>query len=290
MKKIFSFALALVMLFTMQAVSVFANDVISVTTNGQAVTFTDQAPVIVDGRTLVPVAGVFQALGFETAWDATTQQVTVTRANTVIVITIGSDTFTTNGVVHNLDVPAQIIGGRTMLPIAAVVSSAGYNVSWNGETRTVVITGGATQPEPELSIGTPLAPPGFADAVEPDWVEAEEENEEWLEVEQEDADLDDETEEEPVAEAAAQGFEGTWLWDVTGVPYYTFEANGQGTMAGSPIFWAAQNGILSICNTPAICGSIRSCPVTMNWYYTFDGNELNLQSTTTAFNFTYIRQ
>ena len=48
--------------------------------------------------------------------------------------------------VHNLDVPAQIIGGRTMLPIAAVVRSVGYEVDWDAETRTVVITSRAEAP------------------------------------------------------------------------------------------------------------------------------------------------
>jgi len=43
----------------------FTQDTISVTINGEAVSFTDQEPVIIDGRTLVPVRGVFEALGFD---------------------------------------------------------------------------------------------------------------------------------------------------------------------------------------------------------------------------------
>lgn len=113
--------------------------------------FEDQAPTIVDGRTLVPVRAVFAFLGFEVEWHDPT--VTLTRGFDVIQIRIGEEEFITNGVTHTLAVPAQIIGGRTLLPIRALVESAGYYVGWNGVTRTVLIS---TEPLPE--------PPGLTQA------------------------------------------------------------------------------------------------------------------------------
>ncbi|MCL2047138.1 MAG: copper amine oxidase N-terminal domain-containing protein [Defluviitaleaceae bacterium] len=115
----------------------FASEAISVIANGIRVNFPDQAPLSVNGRTLVPVRGVFEVLGFVVEWDSGTQQVTLTRSEDTILITLGSDTFTTNGERHALDVPAQIIGGRTMLPIRAVMESVGYNLEWDENTRTV---------------------------------------------------------------------------------------------------------------------------------------------------------
>ena len=100
----------------------------------------NQAPTIVDGRTLVPVRGVFEMLGFDVDWDAAAQQVTLSRATDVVIITIGSAVFIANGTSHTLDVPAQIIGGRTMLPIRAVLESVGYYVGWDGATATVMIS------------------------------------------------------------------------------------------------------------------------------------------------------
>jgi hypothetical protein len=111
-----------------------------VTVNGQRVNFAGQPPAIVDGRTLVPVRGVFEELGFTVSWNQQARQATLTRASDTIVITIDSATFTTNGTRHTLDVPAQVIGGRTMLPIRAVLQSVGYNVRWDGGANTVVIT------------------------------------------------------------------------------------------------------------------------------------------------------
>jgi len=155
-KKLLSTAMAL-LIALVPAGPVYANEVVSVNINGQPVVFTDQPPVIVDGRTLVPVAGVFQALGFDVQWNGDIRQATLTRTSDTVVITIDSSTFTTNGISHNLDVPAQIIGGRTMLPIASVLRSVGYDVNWDGAASTVLIAG-----------GTPIAvtpPPSEAPAV-----------------------------------------------------------------------------------------------------------------------------
>jgi hypothetical protein len=113
---------------------------ITVTINNTPVNFADQPPTVVDGRTLVPVRGVFEALGFDVGWNEQARQVTLSRANDTIVITLDSATFTTNSASHTLDVPAQSIGGRTMLPIRAVLESVGYNLGWNEATRTVIIT------------------------------------------------------------------------------------------------------------------------------------------------------
>jgi len=144
----------LALLLALSPISVYANN-LTVAINGQPIAFADQGPALVDGRTLVPVAGVFQALGFETAWDGDARQVTITRGGDIIVITIDSNAFTTNGITHALDVPAQIIGGRTMLPVSAVLISAGYDVGWDGPTSTVLISSAA----PPSSVSVALAPP-----------------------------------------------------------------------------------------------------------------------------------
>lgn len=119
-----------------------ANDYapINVSINGQQLSFAGQNPAIVDGRTLVPVRGVFEALGFDVNWNASLQQATLTRGGDVVIITVGSDAFTTNCVYHTLDVSAQIIGGSTMLPIRAVLESVGYYVEWDATTNTVLIS------------------------------------------------------------------------------------------------------------------------------------------------------
>jgi len=125
---------------------------IRVTIDGQPVTFADQGPVIRDGRTLVPVRGVFEHLGFIVSWDGDARAAILTRSNDVIVITIDSATFTTNGTSYALDVPAQIINGSTMVPIRLPLESVGYGLDWDGANNTVVITS-------DGGTGASVAPP-----------------------------------------------------------------------------------------------------------------------------------
>jgi len=118
----------------------FADGAISVTIDGEQIAFTDQEPIIIGNRTLVPIRDIFEAIGFTPEWNENTRQATLTRDGDVIIITIDSSTFATNGVIHTLDVPAQIIGERTLLPLRAVLESIGYELDWDNYTRTVAIT------------------------------------------------------------------------------------------------------------------------------------------------------
>ena len=134
---------ALILAFALP-LAVYASDEIRVTIDGTQVIFTDQTPIIVENRTLVPVRGVFEQLGFTATWNDAARTATLTRSDYTIVITIDSDVFTTNGTRHTLDVPAQIINDSTMLPLRAVLESIGYRLDWAAATRTVLIMTGDT--------------------------------------------------------------------------------------------------------------------------------------------------
>jgi len=130
---------ALVMLFMLLAPAKLLASEVTVTIDGIPVYFSGQQPAIIDGRTLVPVRGVFEQLGFVPTWDSVARTATLTRSDFTIEITIGSNVFISSGTEHILDVHAQIINGSTMLPLRAVLESVGYSVGWNSATRTVVI-------------------------------------------------------------------------------------------------------------------------------------------------------
>jgi uncharacterized Zn-binding protein involved in type VI secretion len=115
----------------------------NVTINGIPVNFPGgQGPAIEGGRTLVPVRGVFEMLGFNVDWEAATSTAILSNDTITMRITIGNDVFTVNGTPHTLDVPAQNIGGRTMVPIRLPLESVGYNIGWDAATSTVLITSG----------------------------------------------------------------------------------------------------------------------------------------------------
>ena len=127
------------------------SDAITVHVNGEEVYFPDQDPIIIDDTTLVPVRGVFEKLGWQVNWNRETSTALLNRGHVNIGITIGQPFFEVliydpdsphpgHGVLHMIDVPAQLIGGRTMLPLRAVLESVGYTLHWDGNTRTITIS------------------------------------------------------------------------------------------------------------------------------------------------------
>lgn len=121
------------------AITVYAND-INVTVDGEAVVFPDSHPAIIDGRTLVPVRAVFETMGFDVEWNAIEHRAYLNNDDFEVIISIGSEVFTVNGASHTLDVPAQIIGGSTMLPIRAILENVGFYVGWDAGSSTVIVS------------------------------------------------------------------------------------------------------------------------------------------------------
>lgn len=100
---------------------------------------TDTPPTIVDGRTLVPVRAIFEALGATVDWDAETRTAIGTRGEDVVTVQIGNTTAYINGEEKTLDVPAQIINNRTMVPARFVSEALGCKVTWHNKTKTAAV-------------------------------------------------------------------------------------------------------------------------------------------------------
>lgn len=110
---------------------------VNVTVNGIPV---DMEGVIVEGRTMVPVRGVFENIGYTVNWNAETKTATLTKGSTTVEMTNGNTYFIYNGIQITPDVPQQIIDGRFMLPLRAVGEALNATVDWNAETKTASIT------------------------------------------------------------------------------------------------------------------------------------------------------
>lgn len=100
----------------------------------------DQSPIIQDGRTLVPLRAIFEALGATVDWDGGTQTIISTKGEITISMTIGSDKMYKNGGEIPLDVAPGIFNSRTLVPVRAIAESFDCRVDWDGETQTVLIT------------------------------------------------------------------------------------------------------------------------------------------------------
>ncbi len=119
-------------------ISQFIPNEITVLLDGKKLIF-DQSPIIVDGRTLVPLRAIFEELGATVHWDGNTQTVTSTKGQTTISMSIGKTEMYKNGKSITLDVVPQLVGDRTLVPVRAVAEAFDCKVDWDGETRTVII-------------------------------------------------------------------------------------------------------------------------------------------------------
>ncbi|OZQ63964.1 hypothetical protein CA600_17950 [Paenibacillus sp. VTT E-133280] len=140
MKKLWiSVLVVLVVLPMMFQSSVKAATPISIIIDGVRLS-TDQAPVMVNGRTMVPLRAIFEAFNATIKWDQKAQTVTATKDNTTIMLKIGSKTATINNKAVTLDVPGLNLKGRTMVPTRFVSEALGHEVGWNPKTQVVTIT------------------------------------------------------------------------------------------------------------------------------------------------------
>ncbi len=155
-KKLLSLVLASSMTLAAAVTAVNADDDIVVLLDSMELTFDDVQPQIIEERTLVPFRTIFEALGYEVDWTQDTQTVTGVKGDMTLTMVIGSneatlktkdtsvnigsgeaDTFLEK--VVTLDVPPQIVDGRTLVPVRAVGEMSGYNVDWNADERKVLI-------------------------------------------------------------------------------------------------------------------------------------------------------
>lgn len=119
----------------------------NITVNGtaHAIDASGTIPVIVAGRTLLPIRAVVEAIGGTIEWNATTKTVTIAAGAVTMGLTIGNHMATVGGVTlpidpQNATVVPFIVGGRTMLPLRFVGEQLGGTIEWNAATRTATLT------------------------------------------------------------------------------------------------------------------------------------------------------
>ena len=114
------------------------------TVNGDARTL-DSPPIIANGRTLVPIRAIIEALGGAVGWDGTARKATVNLGAVTIELWIGQSVARVNNTstridATNLKVVPEIVNGRTMLPLRFISEKLGCVVEWADATQIITIT------------------------------------------------------------------------------------------------------------------------------------------------------
>lgn len=119
---------------------------IRVTINGTPIAFSPVEPYMEAGRVLVPMRGVFEHLGVALRWDAKSRSVVAQLGERSIVLPLNSTNALVNGKETQLDVPARITRGRTMVPLRFLAESLMASVRWIPGAKTVqIVKGGSVE-------------------------------------------------------------------------------------------------------------------------------------------------
>jgi len=99
----------------------------------------ETAPLVVNGRTLIPIRAVIEAMGGTVDYDAKEQKITLKKGNDTLQMWIGKTNIKLNGTAKTMDTAPVVLNGRTMVPVRFVAENFGYSVAWKAAEQTVVI-------------------------------------------------------------------------------------------------------------------------------------------------------
>lgn len=99
-------------------------------------------PVVRNGRTLVPVRAVAEALDSQVSWDPETREISIETDGETVILTLDSAAARINGASAALDAPAVSVNGRTMVPLRFIGEAFGLQVGWypNGTAQVISMT------------------------------------------------------------------------------------------------------------------------------------------------------
>ncbi len=148
--KVFTITVILILCVSFTA---FAQDGINIYVDNEKV-FLDVEPFIENGRTLIPLRGVFEKLGAKVDWNKNLQEVVIKDDNNEIEMLLGKGKVMVNGIIKDIDVPTRMINSRTFAPLRFIVENLGHDVSWNENTNSVYITKNNAVPVEKNKIST----------------------------------------------------------------------------------------------------------------------------------------
>lgn len=115
-------------------------DAIHIMIDGEELETEDMPAVSIDGRTMLPMRVIGEALGCEVLWVEETAQAFIMSDDFSVAFQADIYTALKNNEEFALDVPAMNINDRLMLPVRALTDALDLDLTWVDATRTVEIT------------------------------------------------------------------------------------------------------------------------------------------------------
>ncbi|MCD8239082.1 MAG: copper amine oxidase N-terminal domain-containing protein [Clostridiales bacterium] len=125
----------------------------------------DVEPQITEGRTMVPVRVIFEALGAKVFWNDNTKTASAVKDDTMVNMTVGSNILKKNGEKLVMDSVPVIEEGRILVPARYAAEAFGCTAEWDSGTKTVSITdpSAVTEGESGAFTAAPSCTPDMTD-------------------------------------------------------------------------------------------------------------------------------
>lgn len=109
-----------------------------VSVNDKSMTL-EQAPIIINGNTMIPIRFVTEALGGTVRWDDKERKVTIIRDGKMLDLWIDNPDLLVNGQRITAEVAPRIMNDLSMVPLRIIAENMGWKVSWEPKGQIVTL-------------------------------------------------------------------------------------------------------------------------------------------------------
>jgi len=95
-------------------------------------------PLVISGRTMVPIRAVVEAMDGTVTWDASTQKITLSARGNQVEMWLNKKDIKINGTATKMDVPPISQQGRTFVPLRFAAENLNCKVDWINSTKEAV--------------------------------------------------------------------------------------------------------------------------------------------------------
>lgn len=97
------------------------------------------APIVLAGRTMVPIRAVVEAMGGTVGWDGATSLITLEARGNKVEMWLGKTDIKVNGTMKEMDIAPVAKDGRTYVPVRFAAENLNCKVDWINSTKEAII-------------------------------------------------------------------------------------------------------------------------------------------------------
>lgn len=97
------------------------------------------SPLVISGRTMVPIRAVVEAMGGTVEWEASTRKITLKARGNIVEMWLDKKDIKVNGISKQMDIAPISKNDRTFVPVRFAAENINCKVDWINSTKEAVI-------------------------------------------------------------------------------------------------------------------------------------------------------